>query len=139
MDQTTSANQYKVKIPLWQDSSGNPLVVVAPFNPVEYSSHAYFPLIKNERVLVALSFASAQVVQTLDWRAGAALPASGQGNGFILGKQASDQTAISHAYDSNALPIFLVQRTKGSDTEVFQLSKGNIMIRRRTAGAGAEP
>ncbi len=122
-DQDTSLDQYKVKIHLWADK-----VVVAPYEPFNWTSHVYFPLIKNERVLVALSFRSARIVRTLDWRAGARLPMDGQGDHIVLGKKADDLTTISHAY-VDAKPVLTVKRTKVKDTEVLVMEEGKILLR----------
>ena len=121
-DQDTSIDQYKVKIPLWANK-----IVVAPYDPEGYSSHVYFPLIKKERVLVALSWRSARIVRTLDWRAGARLPQDSQGDHIIFGKKAADQTSISHAYD-NSLPVLTVKRTKEKDTETIEIRDGRIRL-----------
>jgi hypothetical protein len=121
-DQDTSVDQYKVKIPLWAEK-----IVVAPYEPEGYSSHVYFPLIKKERVLVALSFRAARIERTLDWRSGARLPQDSQGDHIIFGKKAADQTSISHAYE-NALPVLTVKRTKEKDTETIEIRDGRIRL-----------
>ncbi|MEZ0227886.1 MAG: hypothetical protein ACAI25_04625 [Planctomycetota bacterium] len=125
-DQNTSVEQYKVKIPLWAAK-----IIVAPYEPLNFTSHFYFPLIKDERVLTLLSFRSARVHRTLDWRPGAKLPMDGQGDHVVLGKHgenADDQTTISHAY-VDAKPVLTVKRVKVKDTEVLVMEEGKILLR----------
>src|SRR5262249_55299655 len=123
-DSTTSLDQYKVAIPLFptksegegeegggaggggaggggggEEGESDPgKSVVIPFLPTTFPGHFYCPAYKKERVLVALSFRSAEIVQYLDWRAGARLPADGQGDHLLLGKKDKDQTSLSHTY-----------------------------------------
>jgi hypothetical protein len=80
-DQTTSLDQYKVKIPLWADQK-----VVVLYEPLAHSGHFYFPLYRDERVLVALDFDVAKIAAFLDWRPGARLPLDTQGNQILMGK-----------------------------------------------------
>lgn len=122
-DSNTSVDQYKVKVPLWENK-----IVVAPYEPTNFTSHVYFPLIKNERVLVQMGFRSARIERTLDWRPGARIPMDGQGDNIVLGKKALDQTTITHNY-VDALPVLTVKRIKEKDTEILVMQDGKILLR----------
>lgn len=121
-DSKTSVDQYKVKIPLWEDQ-----IVTAPFNPNLLPGHYYFPAYKGERVLVALDFQRSWVKRFLDWRTGARLPQDGQGNQLLVGKTTKSGTAMKHYYD-DAKPVFLLQRTNDKDTGTVRMQEGNLFI-----------
>lgn len=124
-DTQTSLPQYKVTIPLWNNQ-----VVVAPFAPILHSGHFYFPAYKDARALVALDFQKARIVQWLDWRDEARLPADTQGNRILMGWTPSSRTAISHTYVNN-LPVFALERRADNDSESITLSDGNLVIQTR--------
>ncbi|HVJ88742.1 MAG TPA: hypothetical protein VM580_02995 [Labilithrix sp.] len=120
--ETTSLDVYKVKIPLFADQK-----VIASFEPTTISGHFYFPMVKNARVLVALDFDRASVLEFLDWRPGARLPLESQGNHILLGKQQDDETSIRHVYE-DAKPLLSIQRKKAEDTQLIKVSEGTIFI-----------
>jgi hypothetical protein len=121
-DTTTSIDQYKVKVPLFDSQ-----VVVAAFEPVTLPGHLYFPSYKDERVLVALGFDYASVVGFLDWRPGVRTPIDGQGNQLLMGKQATDQTSIAHVYE-DAKPKLTILRNKDGDQQTLRMSDGDLFI-----------
>jgi hypothetical protein len=103
-------------------------IVVVPYLPNTFPGHFYFPAYKHERVLLALSFRSAEIVQYLEWRAGARLPADGQGDHLLLGKKEKDQTSFSHAYDGNSNPVVTLIRTKDKDVQSIVIEEGKLTI-----------
>lgn len=118
----TELDQYRVTLPLFDNKQ-----VVVPFEPLFEPGHFYFPAYKGERVLVALDFHSAWIVEFLDWRAGARLPMDTQGNHILFGKSADSNTSISHVYVDNR-PQLNMKRTSSSDTEIIQLQEGTIIF-----------
>lgn len=121
-DSKTSLESYTVLIPLWNQK------VIVPYNPNHFPGHFYFPAYKDERVLLALDADRAWLKRYLDWRPGARLPAEGQGNHLLLGKQGEDQTSIRHAYES-AKPVLAIERTLKKDTQLIEVSEGRIFLR----------
>ena len=121
-DEETSQDQYYIAIPLWDNQT-----IAAPFEPYEFSGHFYFPAYKNQRVLVALYFHSAQVRKFLDWRPGARLPMDTQGNHLLLGKKADSQTSIKHTYEDEK-PVLNVMRTSDKDTQDITLKEGCMIF-----------
>lgn len=121
-DEASSLDVYKVKIPLFADQK-----VIATFEPTSISGHFYFPMVKDARVLIALDFDGARVVEFLDWRPGARLPLETQGNHILLGKQKDDETSIRHVYE-DAKPLLSIQRKKAEDTQLIKVSEGTILI-----------
>jgi hypothetical protein len=122
-DSTTSVDTYKVKIPLWDNQ-----VITVPFNPNILPGHFYFPAYKGSRVLVALDFQRAWLKRFLDWRAGARMPADGQGVQLLMGKKTTSSTAMKHSYDSDAKPVFQLQRINDKDTAKIEIKEGSLLI-----------
>ena len=119
-NETTSLEYYKVKIPLWGDKK-----VIVSYQPSLVSGHFYFPVYKDARVLIALDFQAAAIDEFLDWRPGARLPLETQGNQILVGKGATNETSIRHAYE-NAKPAFTIQRSSAKDEQVIKVSEGTI-------------
>jgi hypothetical protein len=119
-DQQTSLDHYKVKIPLWLDQK-----VIVPYEPLNDPAHFFFPLIKDERVLVALYFDKARIRACLDWRPSGRLPTETQGNHLLLGKKDKNWTSISHVYVDQK-PVMTIKRTLEADTQTLTISEGKI-------------
>ncbi len=115
-------DHYRVKIPLFEDKQ-----VICPFEPLFAPGHFYFPAYKDERVLVALDFHRARIVQFLDWRPGGRLPMDTQGNHILFGKSDESKTSISHIYVDNK-PQLNMKRSSSKDTEIIQLQEGTIIL-----------
>ncbi len=122
-DSTTSLDSYKVKIPLWENQ-----IITVPFNANLLPGHFYFPAYKGARVLVALDFQRAWLKRFLDWRAGARMPADGQGVQLLMGKKTTSSTAMKHYYDDDAKPVFQLQRTNDKDTAKIEIKEGSMLI-----------
>lgn len=119
-DSNTSLEYYKVKIPLWEDQK-----VIVPYEPITHPGHFFFPLYKDERVLVALYFDKARVRAFLDWRPGGRLPTDSQGNHLLVGKKDKNQTSISHVYEDQK-PVMTIKRTLEEDVQTITISEGTI-------------
>lgn len=124
-DAQTSLEHYKVKIPLWGDQT-----VIVPYEPLTQPGHFFFPLCKDERVLVALYFDKARIRASLDWRPGARLPTDTQGNHLLLGKKDKNQTSIRNVYEDQK-PVMTIQRTLESDEQTITISEGTIRFETR--------
>ncbi|EYF05031.1 hypothetical protein [Chondromyces apiculatus] len=109
--------RYRIQIPLWNQT------VVAPFIPGQAPGHFFFPAYKNERVLVALGFDSAEIVAFLDWAG--KLPEDTQGDQIVLGKRDRDETTVRHVYEDSK-PALRVERRLGRDVETLVISEGTI-------------
>ncbi len=121
-DSATSQDGYRVKLPLW----ANQLITV-PFNPNLLPGHFYFPAYKGERVLVGLDFQKAWLKRFLDWRAGARMPADGQGTHLMMGKAEANGTSMKHSY-ADGKPVFLMQRTNAKDTARIEIKEGSLLL-----------
>ena len=119
-DQKTSLEYYKVKIPLWEDQK-----VIVPYEPLADPGQFFFPLYKDERVLVGLYFDSARIRACLDWRPGGRLPTDSQGNHLLLGKKDKNQTSITHVYEDQK-PVMTIKRTLEEDVQTLTISEGTI-------------
>jgi hypothetical protein len=121
-DATTSLDYYKVKIPLYANQQ-----VIVPYEPVTFSGHFFFPLIKDERVLVALGFDKARIRSFLDWRPSGRLPTDTQGNHLLVGKKDKNITSISHTY-ADSIPTLTILRTLDTDTQTITITEGMIRM-----------
>ncbi len=121
-DPNTSLDRYKIAIPLFDN-----VQVIAPYEPIFFTGHFYFPAYKSERVLVALYLHDATIERFLDWREGVKLPVDTQGDNLLLGKNNKSQTAITHMYIDDK-PQLQVKRISDSDTEILKMDEGTIVL-----------
>lgn len=121
-DEDTSAESYKVKIPLFEDQE-----ILVDFQPLLASGHFYFPAYKNARVLVAVDLDRAWLVRYLDWRAEARLPAESQGNQLLVGKTPQNGASLRHEYEDDA-PVLRIKRTNDKDTQLIEIAEGRLFI-----------
>ena len=122
-DSTTSLDYYKVKVPLWDNQK-----VIVQYEPIALSGHFFFPLYKDERVLLALQFDRAWIRACLDWRPDVArLPTDTQGNQILVGKKDKNQTTINHVY-VDSKPVLTIQRTLDTDTQIVTISEGSLKM-----------
>ena len=121
-DSNTSIDYYKVKIPLYADQK-----VIVQYEPLTLAGHFFFPLYKDERVLVALDFDHARIHAHLDWRPSGRLPTDTQGNHLLVGKKDKNWTSISHTY-ADAKPTLTIQRVLDTDTQIITVSEGSIKM-----------
>ncbi|MEO1233036.1 MAG: hypothetical protein AAFZ18_29500, partial [Myxococcota bacterium] len=124
-DAKSKVEHHLVAIPLFDGKK-----VRVPFHPNLASGHFYFPPYRDERVLVGLYFDEARIDRYLDWRPGARLPKTSQGNHILLGKKAESQTSVRHVYEG-AQPVLTVHRTSGKDTQTVVISEGTIKLETR--------
>lgn len=120
-DKKTSAETYKVSVPLWKKE------IAAPFEPNLLTGHLYLPAYKSSRVLLALELEGASIIRFLDWRPGARLPQEAQGGRLLLGKAPENSTTLTHAYESNK-PVFTLIRTHDKDMEMIQMTEGSLLL-----------
>lgn len=121
-DKATSLDYYKVKIPLWKNQK-----VIAPYDANLAMGNYYFPLYKDERVVMALSLRTARIERCIDWRAGTRLPKETQGNHLLLGKKDKSKTSIRHIYE-NKKPLLNITRLSDKDTQIIEIKEGRIML-----------
>ncbi len=120
-DQNTSLDYYQVNVPLWN------LKVNAPYEPMYFAGHCYFPAYRDCRVLLAMHYDRAKIVRFLDWGADVRLPADGQGNQILFGKNNTSYTAFKHDYEDNK-PVLTIKRIAGQDTGTIIVRDGIITI-----------
>ena len=121
-DANTSIDYYKVKIPLYANQK-----VIVQYEPLTLAGHFFFPLYKDERVLVALDFDHARIHAHLDWRPSGRLPTDTQGNHLLVGKKDKNWTSISHTY-ADSKPTLTIQRVLDTDTQTITVTEGMIRL-----------
>jgi hypothetical protein len=120
-DRTTALSHYIVHVPLSNQK------IKVPFQPNSLPGHFYAPAFKDSRVLLALYFDHAEIVQFLDWGPGVELPIDRQGNHLLFGKNATSQTALKHEYVDDK-PVFSVSRAAEGDLGLFQMEDGGLVL-----------
>ena len=120
-DKKTSVLTYQVDVPLWNKT------VSVPATPHNFSGEFYFPPYKNERVVVALFFDRAELHRYVDWGQGVRMPQDGQGDQTLLGKNAKNQTQITHDYQDGK-PVWLLKRFHAGDHQTWRMKEGNLFL-----------
>ena len=77
---------YQVKVPLVQDQKK----VIVSFMPDIISGQHYFPLCKDQQVMLAVYFQTAKIERALDWQRLTRLPLDTQGNQVVFGSNGKD-------------------------------------------------
>ncbi|WP_428261495.1 hypothetical protein [Haliangium sp.] len=121
-DADTSLENYKLKIPLWEDQ-----VIEVPFDPYQGSGNVYIPAYRDARVLAAIDLETAHIARLIDWREGAPLSMDVQGEQLYFGKSATSHTTVSHDYDGEN-PVFQVARLHDKDTGTIRIEEGVLTI-----------
>jgi hypothetical protein len=126
--------RQRVDIPLFN------VKIIVPFQPNRIPGHLFFPPYKGQRVLLAVDFDSANVVEYLDWAANARMPLGTQGNRIVMGQRAENGTYIEHKY-GDGLPELHVERRMGGDMQTIDVTDGTILmkVREDPAVAKVEP
>ena len=132
-DVRTKLRGYRVKIPVFANQQ-----VTAPFLPTTLSGHFYFPLYKNQRVLVALDLFAASITGMLDWRPGAEVPLESQGNQLYMGKKLGSSVILSMVYEDGK-PCFKLQRFSNPDRQTVLMKEGvlSVFVGENTDGSAA--
>ena len=121
-DKDTSVEQYKIKVPLWENQE-----IFVPFNPNLFPGHYFYPAYKNQRVLVAVDFDRAWLKRYLDWRPEGRLATDTQGDHILVGKKPSSSTSVKHVYGEDK-PEFQILRTHEKDVQTIHIKEGYMLI-----------
>jgi hypothetical protein len=120
-DHDSGLSHYIVHVPLWNQR------IKVPFQPQFLPGHFFAPAFKDSRVLLALHFDHAEIVQFLDWGPDVRLPGESQGNHLLFGKNATSQTSLKHVYVDDK-PVFSLSRVNGGEQERLQLEDGAVVL-----------
>ncbi|HEY2027914.1 MAG TPA: hypothetical protein VGH20_01785 [Myxococcales bacterium] len=121
-DEKTSIDRYQVKVPLFDNQ-----LVFAPFEPGLLPGQFYFPYAKASRVLLSMEMEATHILRSLEWRAGARMPADGEGVQLLMGKTTKSGTAMTHDY-ADGKPAFQLQRHNDKDEATIRLEEGLLRI-----------
>ena len=114
-NQTTSQDEYRVKIPLWDNKE-----IRIFFTPDFLNHHFYFPFYRDTWVLVGFNLHIAFIDRMLEWGPRVRLAKDTQGNHLLWGKNEKDETSLRHVYEDNK-PVLDLKRVKDKDTELFRM------------------
>lgn len=131
---------YQVNFANWNST------VTIPVTPDFMPGHLYFPVIKDSRVFVSLTFDSARISRFLDWGTDVTLPNASQGNHLLLGRNQKSETSIMHSYVDGA-PQLVIGRVNSGDQGTVTVKEGLLVLEltdteaasRLTATVSVEP
>jgi hypothetical protein len=118
---------YRVEVPLWSTTAAE---IVVPHNAGRMPGQLFFPALKSQRVVLAMTWRRAWIDAFVDWREDVRLPAQKQGNRMLLGKKLKSSTYMENYYDNQdaVQPIFKIHRTSDRDLQTLCISEGNMLI-----------
>ncbi|ODN42218.1 hypothetical protein [Piscirickettsia litoralis] len=119
-DKNNQQIYYKVAVPLW----GNQHIQTA-HAPNTLTGHMFFPLYKNQRVLIKLFQENAEIKHQLDWRPELQSSNDKQGNGIKMGLNESTAAQLNQHYDGDVATLDLSQNN-GNTTQFVSMTKGKI-------------
>ena len=121
-DSKASVDTYNLEVGVF-----NKLKLRAPYRPQSLNNHCYVPFYKDQRVMVALDFQSAEIIRVLDWRKGAKQPTDSQSNHLLLGKPAEGHTSMLYSHVDNKAQ-FTIERDDKDNKQVLELKDGVIVF-----------
>lgn len=125
-DEKISIDQYQVVVPL----AGKDKKLVVPFNPDFTPGHSYFPLCKDQQVLLSIYFQTAKIERIIDWQPLSRLPLGTQGNQTVFASNGKDQYMLQrHEYKDGKDSVFIIQQLSSSDqSQTIQIKEKEITI-----------
>ena len=118
--------QYQVKVPLVADDKK----VVVPFMPDFSPGQHYFPLCKDQQVMLAVYFRTAKIERILDWQPLARLPLDTQANQIVFASNGKDKSVIEkHEFENGQNSVFTIKQSSSPDqTQTFKIQEKEITI-----------
>lgn len=118
--------QYQIKVPLVEDKKH----VVVPFSPHILSGQHYFPLCKDQRVMLAMHFGTAFIERVLDWQPLTRLPLETQANRVVFGSNGIDKYVIEqHEFKDGQDSVFTIKQSSSPDqTQTIQIQEKELTI-----------
>lgn len=123
---TAPLGQYLVHVPL----AGEEKKVVAPFTPDFMTGQCYFPLCKEEKVMLSMYFGTAKIQRTIDWQPFNRLPLGVQANQMILGSNGKDKYVIlRHEFEDGKDSIFTIKQSSSeTQTQTIQIKEDEVLV-----------
>lgn len=117
--------QYHVQVPL----AGKDHTLVIPFLP-NMTGHYYFPYTKDQEVLLAMYFHTAQILRAIEHQNRVRLPDGAQGKQIVLSYNNTNEYAIfKHEFkDGKQSVITIEQATSDKQMQVFTIQDKEILI-----------
>lgn len=115
--------EYIVNIPLWKD-----LKIQAPLEPI-YSGQFYFPLCKDEQVLLELNLFSIRIIRVLNWWPNAKLAKETQGNQIIFGTDGEKhQTILVQEWEGDQA-YFMIKQSAENEKRTFCIKQQGLNLK----------
>lgn len=120
-DDDVAVGVYQVNFPNWNST------VTIPVTPDFLPGHLYFPVNKDSRVFVSLTFDSARICRYLDWGQDVVVPNASQGNHLLLGRNQQSETSIMHSYVDGE-PQLVIGRVNSGDQGTVTVKEGVMIL-----------
>ncbi|GAB5411018.1 MAG: hypothetical protein ChlgKO_01320 [Chlamydiales bacterium] len=116
-------NHYQVTVPLALDEK-----LIVPFFPEFMTGQHYYPLCKDQQVLLSVYFRTAKIQRVLDWQPHAKLPSSTQGNQFVLGSNGANEfVIIKHEFEGEKDSVYtLTHSTAADQQQIVRIEKESV-------------
>lgn len=116
---------YQVTIPLAGDKK-----IVVPFYPDTLNGQHYFPLCKDQQIMLAVYFQTARIERILDWQPLARLPLDTQANQIVFGSNGQDKYTIQkHEFKGGQEAVLtIIQSTSKNQTQTIQVEDKDLTI-----------
>lgn len=117
---------YLVKVPLVD----NDKKIIVPFIPDFTSGHHYFPLCKDQQVMLSMYFQTAKIERILDWQPLARLPLDTQANQIVFASNSKDKFFIQkHEYKNGKDSVFIIQQSSSPEqTQTIQIEEKKVIV-----------
>lgn len=117
---------YEVIVPL----AGEEKKVVVPFTPDFISGQHYFPLCKEQQVMLSLYFQTAKIERILDWQPLTRLPLDTQACQIVFGSNGKDKYCIQkHEYkDGKESTLTVQQATSENQSQTIEIKDKIIVV-----------
>ncbi|MDX8431352.1 MAG: hypothetical protein SNF33_06080 [Candidatus Algichlamydia australiensis] len=119
----TPQGHYQVSVPLAMDEK-----LVVPFFPDFMTGQHFYPLCKDQQVLLNIYFRTAKIHRVLDWQPHARLPSGTQGNQLVLSSNgAYEYVILKHEFEGGSNSVFtLIQSSSMTQTQTVKIEKESI-------------
>lgn len=117
---------YQVLVPLVEDKKK----VIVPFMPDIISGQHYFPLCKDQQVMLAVYFQTAKIERALDWQPLTRLPLDTQANQVVFGSNGKDKYVVQrHEFKDGKNSVLIIKQSSSPDqTQTVQIQEKELTI-----------
>ncbi len=120
-DEKAPLGRYEVIVPI----GGEEKKVVVPFSPDFMTGQHYFPLCKDQQVMLEMYFRTAKIKRIVNWQPLTELPEKVQGCQIVYGSNGKDKYFYQkHEYVDGKDPVMTIKQSSSPDqTQVIEIKE----------------